>query len=409
MSTFHIVYKELFNLGNFARVLFLIPKPLVLWLSIQYDTDTGLAIAQIYLIGILFISLSGTNAHRVFYQIYFGTNKPTETKYAAKNYFHYIEKITLQLIFIIFTLVLVISVIFWDSHDVVIFGITFGIAEKLNDEYNRFVQFKNNNKKLFNLSLSKLAPALLAAFLSYAMSVDLKYTFPILSLFFSIFINWSQIYFAIYHLIKSVRKSFFETFKLSLKKISEDISQISCIFIGITLINLEKWLLRFFSAEDLPVYMLYNQFASVLIVVQMIILNTPVRVQFINKNPWEIRSIKIGSPIISLISVLLGIALYFYNILEDRSNIGYFAFFFAAIIILESAYSECLYWRTTARARLSLDLAIVVIIILYFVVLKIFWPLSNLIVLSFAGLFCIMFLRFLLIIYLLNRIKVRNS
>lgn len=84
--------------------------------------------------------------------------------------------------------------------------------------------------------------------------------------------------------------------------------------------------IKIFSVEDLPMYMLYNQFASVLIIVQMIILNAPVRVQFINKNPWEIRSIKIGSPIISLISLLMGITLYFYNILEDRSNIGYFAF-----------------------------------------------------------------------------------
>lgn len=406
MSLFHIIYKKFFNLANFSRALILIPKPLVLWLSMKFDTDAGLAISQIYLIGILFISSSGTNAHRAFYLIYFGTNERTENKYAAKNYFHYIEKITLQLIFIIFLLLLVISVIFWDSFDVVILGITFGIAEKLNDEYNRFVQFKNNNKKLFNLSLSRLAPALLAAFLSYAVSVDLKYTFPILSLFFSIFINLSSIYYAIHHLIKSVRKSFFETFKLSLKKIIEDISQISCIFIAITLINIEKWLLKFFSVEDLPMYMFYNQFASVLIIVQMIILNAPARVHFINKNPWEIRSIKIGSPIISLISLLMGITLYFYNILEDRSNIGYFAFFFAAIIIFESTYSECLYWRTTARVRLSIDLVIVFITILYFVVLKKFWPLSNFIVLSFVGLFCIMCLRFLLIVYLLNRIKV---
>ena len=49
-----------------------IVKPLALWLSIQLDADSGLAIAQIYLIGLLFLSLSGTNAHRSFYQIYFG-------------------------------------------------------------------------------------------------------------------------------------------------------------------------------------------------------------------------------------------------------------------------------------------------------------------------------------------------
>jgi hypothetical protein len=316
---------------------------------------------------------------------------------------------TLQLMFIIFTLTLVVFALFWDSRDVAILGIAFGMAEKFNDEYNRYFQFQNNNKKLFNLALSKLAPALLATFLSYAASVDLKYTFPILLLFFSIFINWSSIYFAMCYLVKSIQKSFFETLKLSLKKISEDFSQISCVFIAIGLTNLDKWLLKFFSIEDLPVYMLYYQFASVLIFIQIIILIAPIRVQFINKSPWEIRSVKIGSPIISLLSALLGIALYFYNIFEERSNIGYFAFFFAAIIILENAYSECLYWRTTARVRFGLDLVIVFIFILYFVVLKIFWPLSNLIVLSFVGLFCIMCLRFFLIIYLLNKIKVHKN
>jgi hypothetical protein len=409
MSALFIIYKKLFNLGNFSRVLFLMPKPFIVWLSIQFDTDGGLAIAQIYLIGILFISLSGTNAHRKFYQIYFGTNELTQAKYVAKTYFSYIKKMTLQLMFIIFTLTLVVFALFWDSRDVAILGIAFGMAEKFNDEYNRYFQFQNNNKKLFNLALSKLVPALLATFLSYAASVDLKYTFPILLLFFSIFINWSSIYFAMCYLVKSIQKSFFETLKLSLKKISEDFSQISCVFIAIGLTNLDKWLLKFFSIEDLPVYMLYYQFASVLIFIQIIILIAPIRVQFINKSPWEIRSVKIGSPIISLLSALLGIALYFYNIFEERSNIGYFAFFFAAIIILENAYSECLYWRTTARVRFGLDLVIVFIFILYFVVLKIFWPLSNLIVLSFVGLFCIMCLRFFLIIYLLNKIKVHKN
>lgn len=409
MSTFLIVYKKLFNLGNFSRVLLIIPKPLVLWLSIQLDSDAGLAIAQIYLIGLLFMALLGTNAHRPFYQIYFGINDLTATKNVAKTYFNYIQKITLQFVFIIITAILVAFVFFWNSFEIVILGIIFGIAEKLYDEYNRFVQFKNANKMLFNIALIKLVPALLAGFLSYAVSVDIKYSFTALLFFTSVFINRSTIYFATSYLIKSIRKSFSETLKLSLKKISEDISQVSCIFIGISLLNIEKWLLQYFSVKDLPMYMLYFQFASILIVIQTTILIAPVRAKLINKNPWEIISLKIGSPIISFISLLVGIALYFYNILEDRSNIGYFAFFFTAIIIIENVYSECLYWRTTARVRLSLDLVITFMAILYFVVLKMFWPLSNLIALTFVGLFCLMILRFLVIVYLLNKIKLHVS
>ena len=409
MSRFLIVYKKLFNLGNFSRALLIIPKPLLLWLSIQLDSDAGLAIAQIYLIGLLFMALLGTNAHRPFYQIYFGINDLTVTKNVAKIYSHYIQKITLQFVFIIITAILVAFVFFWNSFEIVILGIIFGIAEKLYDEYNRFVQFKNANKLLFNIALIKFVPALLAGFLSYKLSVDIKYSFTALLLFTSVFINRSTIYFAICYLIESIRKSFFETLKLSLKKILEDISQISCIFIGIGLIHIEKWLLQYFSANDLPIYMLYYQFASVLMFFQAIILIAPVRAKLIKMNPWQIISLKIGSPIISFISLLVGIALYFYNILEGRSNIGYFSFFFAAIIILENPYSECLYWRTTARVRLSLDLLITFMAILYFVVLKIFWPLSNLIALTFMGLFCLMILRFLVIVYLLNKIKLHVS
>jgi hypothetical protein len=407
--TFLKVYKKLFNLGNFSRILLVIPKPLVLWLSIKLDSDVGLAIAQIYLIGLLFVSLLGTNAHKPFYQMHFSVNVPTEIKYVTKTYFNYIQKITLQFIFLTITATLVASVFFWNSFEIVILGITFGIAEKLYDEYNRFSQFKNYNKLLFNIALSKLVPALLAGFLSYAVSVDIKYSFTTLLLFTSIFINRSTIYFATRYLIKSVRKSFFETLKLSLKKIREDISQISCIFIGISLINIDKWFLQYFSAKDLSEYMLYSQLASVLIVIQTIILIAPVRVKLISNNPWQIKIIKIGSPIISLISLLLGIALYFNNISEDRGEIKYFTFFFAAIIILENAYAESLYWRTTSWARLNLDLVIIFILILCFVVLKIFWPLSNLIPLSLTVMFCIMCLRFILIAYLLNKIKVLKS
>ena len=404
-----IIYKKLLNLKNFSRGLLIIPKTLVLWLSIKLDSDAGLAIAQIYLIGILFMSLLGTDAHRPFYQIYFSGNKSTQTKNVAKIYLHYIEKLTLQLIFVLITVILVAFIFFWNSIDVLIFGIIFGIAEKLNGEYNRYIQFKNNSKKLFSLALNNLVPAISAAFLSYAVSIDFKYTFPIFFLFSSIFINRSSIYFATRHFIKLAQKSFFVTFKLSLKKISEDITQISCIFIGISLLNVDKWFLKFFSVEDLPMYMLYYQFAAVFINIYMIVLIAPVRAKLINKNPWEIRSLKIGSSIISLISLLAGIALYFYNILEDRSNIEYFVFFFTAIIILEIAYSECLYWRTTARVRLILESVIVFIVILYFVILKIFWPLSNLIVVYFTGLFCIMCLRFLAIAYLLNKIKAQKN
>ena len=58
MNSLDNIYKQFFNLGVFSRILLVIVKPLALWLSIQLDDDAGLAIAQIYLIGLLFLSLS---------------------------------------------------------------------------------------------------------------------------------------------------------------------------------------------------------------------------------------------------------------------------------------------------------------------------------------------------------------
>jgi len=92
MNSPFFVFKNFINLGVFSRILLILVKPLALWLSIKLDTDSGLALAQIYLIGLLFLSLSGTNAHRVFYQNYFG-NDPLNSNFGtAKSYIEYIKK-----------------------------------------------------------------------------------------------------------------------------------------------------------------------------------------------------------------------------------------------------------------------------------------------------------------------------
>ena len=150
---------------------------------------------------------------------------------------------------------------------------------------------------------------------------------------------------------------------------------------GISLISFDKWLLQYLSTSDLPTYMLYAQIASVFIVTQTIVLIAPVRARLVNENPQDIKSIKIGSPIISLMPLLVGIALYYQNdTAEGFSNIGYFAFCFAAIVTFSVAYTERLYWATTAGIRLALDSSIAIIFILSVVALTIFLPSSYLIV-----------------------------
>jgi hypothetical protein len=407
MVSLDYLYKKFVNLGVFSRGLLVIVKPLALWLSIKFDSDAGLALAQIYLIGLLIVSLSGTNAHRSFYQLYFAVEEQNHSKNVARSYISYIQKLTLQLMFVFIVSVLVASVVFWGSFNIVMMGIIYGIAEKLNDEFQRYTQFRNNSKNLFYLALSKLIPILIAASLSYAVIIDIRFSFPVLLLAGSIFVNLPTIYLAICYLTKSARKSFFVTIKRSCDYIREDILQIGCVFIGISLISLDKWLIQYFSPSELPMYMLYTQIASVFIVIQTIILIAPVRARLVNENPQEIKVIKIGSPIISIIPFLLGIALYYYNdVKEDNGNIGYFAFFFAAIVTFTVAYAERLYWVISTPVRLALDVVIAITFILLFVVLTIFWPSNNSIVYSLVLLFCLMCIRLIVIMYLLNKTKV---
>ena len=88
-----------------------------------------------------------------------------------------ISKITLQLIFVIILLLLFTSFIFWNILDIVMTGILFGIAEKLNDEFQRYAQFRNNSQNLFYLALSKLIPISISALLSYTLVVDIRFAF----------------------------------------------------------------------------------------------------------------------------------------------------------------------------------------------------------------------------------------
>ena len=252
-----------------------------------------------------------------------------------------------------------------------------------------------------------MVPVLLATLLSYLTVFDISFVFPILLLIGSIFVNWVTIYLAISYFIKTARKSFFEIISKSFNFIRQDIVQIGYVFMGISLVSSDKWLLQYFSQAELPMYMLYTQIASVFIVAQTIVLIAPVRARLINENPQEIKAIKIGSPIFSVMPLLIGIALYYYNFnTEGNGNIQYFAFFFAAIVTFTVAYAERLYWVTTAWIRLTLDLVIGTAFILPVVFLAIFWPSPNLIIVCLILLFCLMCIRVLVMMYLLSKNKV---
>ena len=407
------IRNKLLNLGVFSRILLVIIKPLALWLSIRLDSDAGLAIAQIYLIGLLFISLLGTNAHRPFYQKYFGGNERSYTVDVIRTYILYIQKITLQLIFVILISITIAAIAFSGTGtiDVVLMGILFGIAEKINDEYQRYSQFIDSSKNLFILALSKLIPVLVATILSYINIVDIKFAFPILLLVGSVAIVYKSFLSTFRIIINNLSKSFFINFKMSVEYIRQDIIQIGCVFMGMSLISLDKWLLQYFSKADLPTYMLYTQIASIFIVIQTIILIAPVRSRLVNENPQDITAIKIGSPIISLLPLLIGFVLYLNNDLmgNNGGQISYFAFFFASIVTFSVAYVERLYWATSSGVRLTLDSSIVVSFLISIVLLSIFWPHDYFMILCMVLLFCFMCLRLVLIMYILNKTKRNNT
>ena len=404
------IYYSFINLGVFSRLLLVIVKPLALWLSIQLDSDEGIALAQIYLVGLFFLSISGTNAHRSFYQKNFAVQKNLNSTSIARSYLDYIQKITLQLIFVIIIATLIAFIALRGSIEVAMIGILFGIAEKLNDEFQRYAQFINNSKQLFYLALSKLIPVLAAMALSYAGIIDLRLVFPIFLLIGSLLINRSTCYIAFSYILKLSRKSIFDMFKMSFNHVKKDILQIGCVFMGMSLISLDKWLVQYFFTVQLPSYMLFTQIASIFILVQTIIVIAPVRARLVNENPQEINTIKIGSPLISLIPLIIGTVLFSYSyMLGEQMNIGYFAFFFASIVTFTVSYIERLYWVTTSGIRLTLDSAIFFSVILLIAAVSVFNLSTNIIFMSLGLLFCFMCLRLLLIIYLLNKIKNKNS
>ena len=410
MSNQDFTFRNLINLGVFSRILLVLVKPLALWLSIRLDSDSGLAIAQIYLIGLLFLSLSGTNAHRIFFQNYFSDGKLNHTITTARSYLDYIKKITLQLVFVIFFSSLIAVLIFSDNLDVVMMGILFGIAEKLNDEYQRYVQFVNNSKNLFYLSLSKIIPVMVAAQLSFLGFVDIRIAFPILLLIGSIFINWKLISYSVLYIFKTARKSFFGMIRMSYVHIRNDILQIGCVFMGITLISFDKWLLQYLSQENLPLYMLFTQIASLFVITQTILIIAPIRARLVNENPKEIKSVKLGSPLISSIPLLIGIVLY---LSSDTSNeagdIGYFAFFFASIVTFTVAYTERLYWVASSGVRLVLDATIVFVFLFVTLILILYWPSSFILFISMALLFFLMCIRVLIMMHMLSKTSMHNK
>jgi len=373
-------------------------KPLSLWASLQLDADNGVKLAEIFLLGILFVSLSGTNAHRNFYKTIFSSNAQAVNTNVKKNFIYYINQISFQLIIVIVIVVLISSILFHGSYEIVFLGVAYGLAEKINDEYQRYAQFCNNSLSLFILASVKLLSSVIAIGFSFFQLVEIWIAFPLLLLLGTVFVNYKNIRIGLKLITMAARRSVVQLIFTAALNIKNDAAQIAWVFTSMSLINLDKWLVQYMSVNSLPTYMLFTQIASIAVVAQTIFLIAPVRVRLMHENPSKIKSLKVGTPLITLIPFIAGIVYLFLDLKTGSlGNLEYFAFFLAAILTFTAAYSERLYWLVQANHRIILDVFILVLLIIAISLIfifsnstnKIIWCLSMLVVmLSIRG--CIM-------------------
>jgi len=352
----------LLNLGVISRVLLVVVKPICLLASLQLDSDSGVKLAQIYLIGVLFVSLTGTNAHKIFYETKFG-EKQSNAINIASNYKNYLINITLQVLLVTIIIAIASSFIFIDTLEVVMLGIIFGIAEKINDEYQRYAQFCNDSIKLFKLACSKLLACTLAVGLTYIQLTQIWIAFPLILLLGAYLVNKNSLDLCAKYIAVSANISIIKLINNAFLHIRNDATQIGWVFTTMSLMSVDKWLVQYLSVDYLPKYTLLTQFASIAMVAQTIFLIAPVRVRLINEHPNKIKSLRIGTPLIALILIVCGLVLVFSDILKaEDANIGYFAFFIAALFTLKNAHTERLYWVVDVVHRIALDIFIFILL-----------------------------------------------
>lgn len=396
--------EKLFNLGVLSRVLLVLVKPLSLWGSLQLDSDNGVKLAEIFLIGILFVSLSGTNAHRRFYKTIFGPNDDTSNITIRKNYIFYINQISFQLIIVIPVVFLISCMIFYGFYEVVFLGVLFGFAEKINDEYQRYAQFSNNSLSLFTLACVKLLSGMIAIAFSFFHFIEIWIALPVLLLSGTVIINYKDIRTGVKLITFSARRSIKKLLITAAINIKNDIAQIAWVFTSMSLLSLDKWMVQYMSVNSLPKYMLFTQIASIAVVAQTIFLIAPVRVRLMNENPDKIQSLKIGTPLVALIPFIVGLVYLFLGIKnESLDNLEYFAFFLAAILTFTAVYSERLYWIVQANHRITLDALILVILIVLIGFILTFIDPVNKIIWCLSALVAMLSIRVGIMIFLLRK------
>lgn len=349
-------------MGIGARALFILVKPAALWAAIQLDSDSGMQLAQVYLVGTLALSLMGTNAHRSFYRARFEEAETAGVIATARRYQIYLEDLGRQILLVLVAITLIVAVASDALMDFVLIGLVFAVAEKISDEGIRYTQFCLDNRRLMIWALTKVAASATAVLFSLTVGLDIGWGFPVLLLVFVSLFTLADIRRALVAIQAGLRHGVTRFATSVFVLFRRDVGQIAWIFTSMSLMNLDKWTLQFLDQASLPKYMFVAQLAAAFIVAQTVFVLAPARRDLVNRNPWEVPSLRRGSWLFAIIAWFVGISIVFFTWYNSSGSLLHFPFFLAGICVLSAPFLERLYWVASDRLRVGIDIGFILLL-----------------------------------------------
>ena len=349
-------------LGIAARAMFVLVKPAALWAAILLDDDAGTQLAQVYLIGLLMVSLTGTNAHRAFYRARFEEADMSGVFATAQRYHKYIEDLGQQILAVVVAATACASILPAAMTEFVLIGIVFGLAEKISDEMIRYSQFCLNNRRLMVWALAKVTASAAAVVAGLAAGFKISLGFPLFLLLFVSFLAYQDVRLALKAITVKLRQGFGRFARSVLELFRRDAGQIAWVFTTMGLMSVDKWTLQIFSTAHLAQYMFVAQFAAIFIVAQTTFILAPARVELVNRDPGDITGLQRGSMILTGLAWLAGLAVTLYTVVNVGGDLLYFPFFIAGIFVLSAPYLERLYWVAPDYVRIGLDVSFIMML-----------------------------------------------
>lgn len=343
-------------IGISARALMVVVKPTALLFAVQLDSDGGARLAQIYLFGMLILSLMGTNAHRSFYKTCFDEQHQAKAFKVAREFRNYLNDISHQ-IFCIIILFHFSYFLFPEAFfEFLYLGLIFALAEKISDEGIRYAQFRIDNLRLMFWALAKISAMTLAILLAIMTDFDISLNFPIILFFFAILSIKSEFFLLIKSLQYSLRSGVVYILKWAFELLMRDYRQIAWVFTTIAIMNTDKWIVQLIEANSLPEYMLIAQVASIFLVIQTTFILAPSRVKLVNQNPDKIRVIQIYSNLVAVAAIGSGFLILIIDTYKANQSLNHFPFFLVGLSVVSAPYLERLYWIAPKHIGVLIDL-----------------------------------------------------